>query len=474
MARKDQEDQQKTLQGRLLETLKALMPVGLFTVDEKGRMTRWNPQMEALTGYSAGEALGQPCSLLASTADEPCRPGLPGCALVRGEGILGKRILIRTRDGNTILVLKNARAMRDENGRVLGVVQVVTDLHPIEHLGNELVRLRCLALGRSAGCRLVGHHPSMEVLQRHIELAARTSSSVLIQGETGTGKELVARAIHEASDRREGPFGRVSCAALSESLLESELFGHVRGAFTGAIQNRTGRFEAAHGGTIFLDEIGDVPPMVQVKLLRVLQEREFERVGETRPVRVDIRVIAATNRDLQALAENGGFRRDLYYRLAVLPIHVPALRERASDIPLLVQHFIERFNPIFGRKVVGVSQRILSRLVQYSWPGNVRQLENAIEYAFVMSRGEWLEDGHFPSEICQDIPLLRSSSRPGPSDADRVVEALRASGGNRTEAARRLGIHRITLWKWMRRLGLEQADALGRGSHVADGNMRQP
>lgn len=321
---------------------------------------------------------------------------------------------------------------------------------------------------------------------------AQTRASVLLVGETGTGKELVARAIHGLSPRRTGPFIRVNCGALSESLLESELFGHVKGAFTGAITNRTGRFEAAHTGTIFLDEISSTSSKLQVKLLRVLQEGEFERVGDTQTIRVDVRVIAATNEDLEALIQEGRFREDLYYRLNVVQIDLPPLRDRPEDIPLLARHFVDLFCAEYDRPPLRISRRAMEQLVSYDWPGNVRELQNAIARAVVLCEGREIELEHLPPRItgrAAAATLRRPSHQEPHLDglARALVEALveqagplatdlhsrllqiverellrhlmRETGGVQLKAAERLGISRNTLHRKLRELGLTEADS---------------
>ena len=443
----------------LLRQVLDTLPSGLFTVDPLGRITTWNRTMEEITGYPAAGILGRPCAILRG---DSCFYGPLGetgcrCPLFDGEVVVGKRCTIVRRDGRTVNVYKNARLMRDAAGEIIGGIEALNDISPLLDLEQEVERLRSESADRAGYRKLVGGHPSMQRLYDMIGLAGRSSSSVLIQGETGTGKELVAHAIHDSSDRREGPFIRVSCAALSETLLESELFGHVRGAFTGAVTNRAGRFEAASGGTILLDEIGDVSPVVQSKLLRVLQEHEFERVGDSRPIKVDIRVLAATNRDLLALSAAGAFRSDLYYRLAAIPVDVPPLRVRTSDIPLLTEHFLARLRRGGGRVCGRVSPAAMGALARHGWPGNVRELEHAIEYAVAVSDGETVDVQHLPPALATTpAPAPRTvTARPRRPDRARIVAALTAKGGNRTRTAEDLGVSRVTLWKWMRALDLD-------------------
>ncbi|MEZ5941288.1 MAG: sigma-54 dependent transcriptional regulator [Planctomycetaceae bacterium] len=332
---------------------------------------------------------------------------------------------------------------------------------------------------------VVGESDAMRSVYRLTRQVADSTATVLLLGETGTGKELIAKAIHDLSPRKSGPFVRVSCGALSESLLESELFGHVRGAFTNAIDNRTGRFEAAHGGTIFLDEINSVSPTVQVKLLRVLQEHEFERVGDSRTINVDCRVVAATNRDLMDMAQKGEFREDLFYRLNVLPVYLPALRERREDIPLLVKAFLERYARENHRIIKSVETDAMSYLKGYLWPGNVRELQNYIERAVVLAESETITADLLPPHVRGDAPVRLGrldktevetlcaelvsrvlSEMAGEEDAHAVVmnlvekevitQVLRSCQGTQTRTATKLGINRNTLHKKIEEFGLQE------------------
>jgi transcriptional regulator with PAS, ATPase and Fis domain len=279
----------------------------------------------------------------------------------------------------------------------------------------------------------------------------------MIHGESGTGKELVARAIHEASPRRDHPFIKVNCAALNENLLESELFGHTRGAYTGADRNRIGRFEAAHGGSIFLDEIGDIPPATQVKLLRVLEEKEIERVGDHKPIKVDVRVISATNKNLDKLTQEGTFREDLYFRINVFPLNCPPLKERKEDIPMIVQNFIRGNCAKTGKKILGLTPEALEKLTVYPWPGNVRELRNTIEYAFVLCSSGGIGVPHLPPKIAgvsSECPEPATFSLSVLHKKEELLEALRKSGGNQSEAARLLGVSRVTIWKRIKKYGI--------------------
>ncbi|MBI5497850.1 MAG: sigma 54-interacting transcriptional regulator [Deltaproteobacteria bacterium] len=433
-----------------------VVPGGLFAVDSGGFLVCWNREMTEITGYSAQEVLGQHCSILGGDTchEGPCGVAEARCPLFLQQEVVRRRCTLRRKDGSRIPVVKNAQLLCNDDGSTWGGVEVVTDITGIRALEDQVERLRAEASGRSRFHGIIGRHAEMNRLYDLVELAGRTQSSVLVTGDTGTGKELVARAIHERSPRAGKPFIRVSCAALSEALLESELFGHVRGAFTGAHTNRVGRFEAADGGTIFLDEIGDISPAVQTKLLRVLQEREIERVGDNRVIPLDIRVVAATHRDLPALCDAGRFRRDLYYRLAVIPLVVPTLAARASDIPLLVDHFIARLNRTLGRDIRGVTPTAMARMTAYAWPGNVRELEHAIEYGFVVARGALIDDDCLPAHVT--APAAAPPARPTPATMNRedLRRALEQAGGNRARAARMLGVSRVTLWKRLKKAGI--------------------
>jgi DNA-binding NtrC family response regulator len=322
--------------------------------------------------------------------------------------------------------------------------------------------LRAALQTRQAFAEIVGASPKMQRLLELVRTVAGSSSTVLLQGESGTGKELVARAVHEASPRRERRLVVVNCSALSESLLESELFGHEKGAFTGATARKRGWFEVADGGTLFLDEIGEVSPHLQVKLLRVLQERELERVGGTDPIRVDFRLITATNRDLKGDVAAGRFREDLYYRLSVISLKIPPLRERREDIPLLVSHFLQKCSRREGKQVSSVSPEVMERLVQYPWPGNVRQLENGIERAVVVAASDRLTLDMFPEEIQDWSPEGRGPQRPPEEftleEMERflIEKTLERTGGNKSKAARLLNVHRRSIYNKLKKYGLDR------------------
>jgi PAS domain S-box-containing protein len=325
-----------------------------------------------------------------------------------------------------------------------GALVIFTDVTDVVHLRRRLEQSRGF-------CGIVGHHVSMQEIFDTIRELANVNLPILIQGESGTGKELVATALHQLSRRSAGPFVPVNCGALPEGTLESELFGHVKGAFTGAIHDRKGRFALAEGGTIFLDEIGEISASMQVKLLRVLQEKSYMPVGGEKSVKSDVRVICATNKDLKLLTQQGLFRKDLFYRLAVMPIQLPPLREKASDIPLLVEYFLDKYSADTGKSVKEIQPEALELLMHYDWPGNVRELGNAIQYAMVKCHTGVLDRTHLPPEIRdrRGAASLLKPGRPAKLDQRAVLEALRTSGDNRAEAARRLGVSRTTLYRFL-------------------------
>ncbi len=332
----------------------------------------------------------------------------------------------------------------------MGAVLSIGDITRLSDLERELKARRTFK-------NLIGKSRKMQDIYELLEDLADVDTTVLITGESGTGKELVARALHHSGSRASGPMVTVNCSALAEYLLESELFGHVKGAFTGAIGNKEGRFQIAHEGTILLDEIGDISARIQLKLLRVLQEKEFERVGESKPIKVDVRIIACTNQNLREKVRRGEFREDLYYRLKVVEVGLPPLHERPEDIPLLVDHFCEVFNKGFGKNIEGLSDEVLRVFLEYPWRGNVRELENAMEHAFVLCRGRVIDLGQIPSEIREYSGTPWSvPERVSVKGAQEVLEALNKTGWNKAKAARLLGINRRTLYKKLEKFKLSE------------------
>ena len=440
------------------------MADGVFTLNELGRITTWNPSMERITGYSADEAINHTCDMLNFNRcfTKSCPAGIFECGIYEKGRIDGKECFLKHKNGNDVPIIKSARVVNDNKGNVKGVVETITDLTELYNARKQAEDANRLLKKTHRLDNIIGQSERMQQVFSAIRAAAASDATILIQGESGTGKELVAGAVHFNSSRSDGPFIIVNCSALSESILESELFGHVRGAFTGAVNDRRGRFEEADEGTLFLDEIGDITPFIQVKLLRILQEREFERVGESKKRKIDIRLITATNKDLYALVKNGTFREDLYYRLKVFPINLPPLGMRKTDIPILASHFIDRQNKKTGKRIKGISKTAMRMLLDYRWPGNVRELENAVEHAFVLCTGNYIDTFDLPVELLQ----TEYQSNVGKSEAEtyeanrahrekltkkRLLEILKQSQWNKAEAGRRAGYSRAAIWKYMKK-----------------------
>ncbi|MCK6562962.1 sigma 54-interacting transcriptional regulator [bacterium] len=419
---------------------------GVFTVDEKMRITYFNRAAEKITGVSRREAIGQYCFevLRANVCERTCSLR---CSFETGEQTINRHVNILRADGKQIPISISTAVLRDDNGNIVGGVETFRDLSTLEELQKEIKRAYTFE-------DIVAKNHQMLKIFDFLPNLAESESTVLIQGPSGSGKELFARAIHNLSARRRAPFVPVNCGALPDTLLESELFGYVKGAFTDAKKDKPGRFALAKGGTIFLDEIESLTSAMQVKLLRVLQEREFEPLGATVPITAEVRVIAATKDDLAALVEQGDFRDDLYFRLNVVKLQLPALAERRDDIPLLINHFIDKFNRKMGRNLARVSDEVLGVLLQYAFPGNVRELENIIEHAFVMCRGEEIQLQHLPPEFSQVQSAVHAPA-PAPQplqDAERqtILTALQKHNWNKVETAKALGLHRTTLWRKMK------------------------
>jgi PAS domain S-box-containing protein len=428
---------------------------GVFTVDPEWRITSFNRAAEQITGIRRREAIGRRCAdvLRASLCEGACalRRTLEG-----SRPVVNQTCFIVDGEGRRIPVAISTALLRDEQGRVVGGAETFRDLTAVEELRRELE-------GRFEIGDIVSRSPAMRHILELLPAVAASECTLLLEGESGTGKELLARAVHNASARRGRPFVAVNCAAIPETLLEAELFGVRAGAYTGADRDRPGRFARAEGGTLLLDEVGELSPAVQVKLLRVLQERSFEPLGSSVPVPSDVRVIAATNRDLAALVRAGSFREDLFYRINVIRLELPPLRRRREDVPLLTEHFIDALNRRLGRAVSGVSPDAMARLVAHDWPGNVRELENAIEHAFVLCRGHLIEPRHLPESLCGSTrrrPDLRGAVQAAEGSA--IYEALRLHRNNRRAAARALGMHPATFFRKVKSLGLVLPEADGR------------
>jgi len=454
--KKNSEQLHQTTTDAILESLSD----GVFTVDQHWFVTTFNKAAERITGVSRKEAIGKRCA-------EVFRSSLCGaeCALKTtlksGKPIIGRSAYIIHSSGQQIPISISTAVLKDSTGKVIGGAETFRDLSEIDALRRELE-------GRMRVGELVSHSPIMQKLFEVLPAIAASPSTVLLQGETGTGKELMARTLHALSPRAQGPFIAVNCGALPDTLLESELFGYKAGAFTGAVKDKSGRFTLAKGGTLFLDEIGEISAALQVRLLRVLQERTFEPLGSTRSEKADVRVIVATNRDLLERCKAGAFREDLYYRINVVRVELPPLRRRKEDIPLLAEQFIAHFNLLQNKTVGGIAPEALSLLMAYDWPGNVRELANVIERAFILCGAKRIDISHLPetltglslSPISNGRVNLRCAREA--LDAQAIRAALKRCAGNRLAAARELGVHKTTLFRKIRQLNIDLPDQDGR------------
>ena len=445
------------LSSELMATIIDSINDGVFTVDTAWRITSFNRAAEQITGIRRVDAIGKSCCdvFRANICDSECALRK---TLETGKPANNKPVYIANAEGYRIPISISTAVLK-ENGRTIGGVETFRDLSLVEALRKEVQR-------RYTFEDIISKNHQMQRLFDLLPAVAASESTVLIQGTSGTGKELFARAIHNLSPRSEGPFVAVNCGALPDTLLESELFGYVAGAFTDAKRDKPGRFARAQGGTIFLDEIADVSPALQVRLLRVLQERTYEPLGGVRPIVANVRVVAATNRPLAELVEQGLFRPDLYYRINVLRMVLPPLRNRIEDIPLLIEHFINRFNKLRVKDIHGVSNEALTILTAHDYPGNVRELENIIEHAFALCPGGMIEPRHLPDELQPSVEVQVLPGQPAATfeTAERqvILGALERNRWNRLAAARNLGIHKSTLFRKVRSLGIELPEADGR------------
>lgn len=434
---------------------------GIMIVNTNGAIVSVNEAFSHITGFSREDVIGHTCKILQCDVCEEAMAngGEHWCSLFHQGAIDNRKGQIRRKDGNMIHVLKNAAILRDAEGHVIGAVGTIADLTEISEKENQLEAFRLHLRAKDGFHGIIGTSPPMIRLYDMIENAAHSDAPVIIYGESGTGKELVSQAIHEIGDRKNQPFVKVNCASLTESLLESELFGHVRGAYTGAYKDRVGRFEKANEGDIFLDEIGDLPLSTQVKLLRVLENKVIERVGSSSPIHTDVRIISATNQDLLQLVEEGDFRKDFYFRINTIPIFLPPLRERTGDIPLLAETFFRKLQLKSGRHIERIGKDTMDILMSYSWPGNVRELKGAFEYAFVTCYGDEILPQHLPQTINIKLREKKVSKKTAfnLSEIERqeLLDVLRQTGGNQSKAAEILGISRVTVWNRMKRYGID-------------------
>ena len=423
---------------------------GVFTVDESWCVTSFNRAAEQITGVRREDAIGSVCCdvFRASICEGDCAIRE---SLKTGVPVVHKAIYIVRPDGNKVSISISANSLVDADGAVVGGVETFRDLSEVERLRKELAE-------ESSFYDIVSRNHEMRRIFTILPAIAESQSTVLIEGPTGSGKELIARAIHQLSDRRSKPFVAVNCGAIPDTLLESELFGYKAGAFTDARKNKPGRFALAEGGTIFLDEIGDTTPAMQVRFLRVIQERVYEPLGATKPVKANVRVLTATNRLLQEQVEEGTFRDDLYYRLNVVRISLPPLSRRRDDIPLLIDHFIAQQRALRGKDISAISDEALAILYRYDFPGNIRELENFIEHAFILCPGGMIRPEHLPDEL-QEHGGSTTRTVPAKSfsdvEAQFIWEALVRNDFNRVATAREMGVHKTTLWRKMKKLGIE-------------------
>jgi two-component system response regulator HydG len=439
---------------QLLPEVFEAMRDGLMVVDDKGRILLFNRAAEEITGYQKEEVIGRECSLFHCDACVVLDKsgGQKDSQLEKFGALYDRKCRIRSCDGRSVLLLKNAVVLRDDHGEILGTVESMTDITSLYEKEMELQGLKEELRQDYWFMGLMGKSVPMQRLYEHIRNAAASEAPVLILGESGSGKNLIAHAIHKLSRRKEGPFIQMNCASLNEQLLESELFGHKKGSFTGAVSDRIGRFEAAHGGVIFLDEIGDMPMTMQVKLLRVLEEKVVERVGEHKPIPVSIRLVSATNKDLGSLLQAGKFREDLLYRINSIIIKVPPLRERREDIPLIALHYLRKISSVNNKDIRSISPAAMGLFMDFPWPGNVRRLINALEHSAATCKGDTIEVSDLPDYLVYEKNTEESNRR---IDSEDIRSALSRYNGNRTLAAKHLGISRVTLWKRLKALGIE-------------------
>jgi PAS domain S-box-containing protein len=420
---------------------------GVFTVDSEMRITSFNRAAEEITGFSRSEALGKPCYEIFRTGI--CFTLCPlREALKTGESVINRELDILDKRSRKLPISVSASVLRDAGGSPVGGVETFRDLSLIVALRKEIE-------DKYTFQDLVSRNPAMRGLFDVMPDIAASDATVLIQGESGTGKELFARAIHNLSPRKDGPLVIVNCGALPEPLLESEIFGARRGAYTGATETRPGRLETAQGGTLFLDEIGDLPLPLQVKLLRVLENREYQPLGASQPKKADVRFITATHRNVEKMVEEGAFRRDLYFRVNVVSLPIPSLRERREDIPLLIDMALSRFNRSYGKMIRGFSPEAMQRLLDHDYPGNVRELLNLVEQTVILCRNGEIGIEHLPAGFVKSSGADKlATSGKGCPPREKLLEALLRHHGNRTETAREFGVERTTLWRWMKRLDL--------------------
>ena len=440
---------------RSLKIILDNLKVGIFTVDRSGHLTFFNTEAEKISGYNRREVLGEPCTIIfeADDAQEVC---LLKETIVDGVSRGSRRGKMTTRDGVTIPIQANYMALRNEKGTVVGGLTTFHDLTLVLQL-NQAMK------DRYTFHDMIGKSPRMQHIFEMVTVVAGTDATILIEGATGTGKDLLAKVIHSASQRSDKPFVKVNCAAIPDNLLESEMFGYVKGAFTGAEKDKTGRFQEADGGTILLDEISELPLALQAKLLRVLEDMEFYRFGSRHTINVNVRIVSASNRNLEKLVEKRLFREDLYYRLNVFRIELPELKNRTVDLPILIGHILRRLCAARGIRPPEVSEKLMEILLNYEYRGNVRELENVLEHALIICQEETLQPTHLPEYL-----QIRHAARKSPStrhlkpenfddegERDTIISMLQRYNWNRTKTAKALGMDRTTLWRKIKKYGIE-------------------
>jgi two-component system response regulator HydG len=439
---------------RRLKIILDNLDIGVFTVTRGGHITFFNTQAESISGFDRKEVLGKPCSLILGEGSED------GFSLLKKsikdeKPRSNRKGVLTTRDGHSIPIRANYMALRNEQGRVVGGLATIQDLSLLYQLNRAITN-------RYTFADMVGKSPSIQKIFDILPVVSDSEATVLIEGPTGTGKDLLAKVIHNASKRAKKPMVKVNCAALPDNLLESEMFGYVKGAFTGADRDKPGRFQEADKGTIFLDEIGDLPLSLQAKLLRVLEDREFYPLGSRKTTKVDVRIIAATNQDLEKLVEANRFREDLFYRLNVIRLELPPLKERKDDIPLLIDHIMKRLSAVKETRVSKISEDAMEALLNYDYPGSIRELENVLEHALTICQEKVIERRHLP------LSLQKAVSTKGPPEATvedseafsqysekvRIVEMLKRHNWHRGKTAQELNMDRTTLWRKIKKYHL--------------------
>ncbi len=424
---------------------------GVFTVDNNYNITSFNKSAEKIIGISRTQAIGKNCRdvFLADICDKNC---VLRRTLKTGKPCINKTVHIINQKGDKIPISITTAILKGARGKIVGGVETFRDMSMVESLRKEV-------LGKHSFQDIITKDHQMLKIFDMLPGAAQSNSTILITGESGTGKELLAKAIHSLSDRSNGPFISVNCGALPDTLLESELFGYKKGAFTDAKQDKPGRIKLAEGGSLFLDEIGDTSKSFQVKLLRFLQEKSYEPLGGIKPIHSNTRVITATNQNLHKLMQKDEFRTDLYYRINVLTIELPALSHRKADIPLLIDVFIARYNNLYGKTITGLSDKAISILMKYEFPGNIRELQNILEHATIMCPTTTIEPAHFPKTLnVQNQPKPQSAHKPtsiGEFEKEQILEALQKCHYHKQQTAKMLNMHSSTLWRKMKKLGIK-------------------